>query len=679
MQRASGIGVLVPSTAQTLATKRANQCKRSYERNKRIAALDSAARVVANGTLEDCDNALTRYCSSTSAAMLLEEDTEKNVRNVAEFCSVNDERKCELRADWVRINGDGRPIAACACCGLRDLNMVYDQMNVNDLPCCFRLNEKCHAEFEALKEGVNLMDATGKLSSTRTDLSVIMSSFLAKNGERYHLHPELVDEKEQFDVCGGCTLLIRHENEPVGPDENEEDRNLRIRRGAKLSKASQPIAAGYDLGVLSRVAGLLIPSPLEMALLSPNRSYMVTIKISNQNGLHGAKSLRGDCIVFTHDGPAESVRLLENIGENVKERIQWVLDGGTFRVVLVGDDGQAEKWLHDNAVLLARPFVIFNQLRIRHKINQVLNPGQNCEPCPVDATYEENFVQPLLNLGESVFKNARILDENATGIDAVAQAKADDVAGVRDTNIEGLMASVGLMPSSSEQTVDADGSLFLAAVETLLASKAADSPIRESHVRLPCDGESSGVLENDDVDAPADKQPASFEGDQSVTSTRPEKRGQSHLPRSAEPICEFRDNGLNIMKLFRDVFPLMRIGVDGTTYGPLKAHGKLSAKEQRHLFLQFSSAAASHPVMHHFLANQARRHAVVISASVRSENVTKFEKLVNSAGFNEKLAHAVKYPSNLEAKNLHRKISMLLVQAGKDKPWGCAERAFHEG
>jgi len=614
--------------------------------------------------------------------MLLEEDVEKNVRNIAEFCSVSDETKSELRAAWDRSNGDGRPIPACACCGLRDLNMLYDRMCVSDLPERFQLNEMKRAEFEALKEGVRLMDATGKLSSTPTDLSVIMSTYLARNGLRYHLHSELVNAEELFDVCIGCILFIRHESEPVGKDENEEDRNRRKRRSEKLAKTSQSIAAGYDLGVLSRVSGLVTASPLELALLSPNRSYMVTVKVSNpnekhgaktkvanQNGLHGAKSLRGDCIVFTHDGPAESIKLLGNIGENVKERIQWVVGGRMFRVVLVGDVGQAETWLHDNAVLVARPHVIFNQLRIRHKIDQVLNPGLNCEPGPDDSTYEEDFVHPLDKLGETVFKNARILDEDAAGIDAVAQAKANDVADVRDTKINGLIASVGLMSSSSEPSDDADGSLFLTAVRNMLAAGDADG----GQVRFPVDSESSVFVDDEVVGSV--KQYVSSEGGDRETSSRHERVGESFLRRSSEPICEFTDNGLNIMKLFRDVFPLMRIGAEGSLYGPLKAKGKLSVKEQQHLFLQFSNVAASHPVMHHFLANQTRRHSVVISTSVRSENVAKFEKLVNNPGFNEKLAHAIAYPGKPESKKLHRKISMLLVQAGKDKPWGCAERA----
>lgn len=664
------------------------QCKRSHERNQRIAAMDSATRVVPNGNAEDCNKALTRYCAATSAAMLLDDDPEETMRNIDEFCYVSDERKGELRNAWDRVMGDGRPLPACACCGVRDLEEQYERECVADLPFYFQYDAQRQHEFELLKAGVRLMEESGQLSSASTDLSVIISSYLAKNGVRYHLHSELVDPAEQIDVCVVCLQLIRHENEPVGLDDSDEDKSRRKRRSMQLANASRSIAAGYDLGVLSRISGLDVPSHLELALLSPNRSYMVTIKVSNQNGLRGAKSLRGDCIVFTHEGPAESIKLLQQIGQNVEQRIQWIRDGGNFRVVLVGNDGQAEKFIHDNGILLARPHVIFNMLRIYSQINQALNPGHEGDPNPFDETYKKDFVLPLKDLGELVFKNARILGDNAAGIDAVAQMRAKDVASVREPTTEGFMASVGLMSSSNEPPKDPEGAMFLTAVETMLGRRvvtpSSGSDKHDSH------NESGGKADeiDDDGTDESEEQQANCENTDSHAelscapvkgkggiAARVERPGCSRLRRSSEPICEFRDNGLNIMKLFRNVFPLMRISRNGASLGPLKAMGKLSTKERRHVFLQFSGVAASNPVLHHFLANQTRRHSVIIAALVRAGCVTKFEKLVNSIGFNESLAKAVEDPSNLESKKLQRKISTVLIQAGKDKPWGCAERA----
>ena len=69
------------------------------------------------------------------------------------------------------------------------------------------------------------------------------------------------------------------------------------------------IAAGCDYGVLSRITELTRPSVLERALLCPHRAYYVTVKVKNPMGLPGAKSLQGDIICFTQDGPAEALHM----------------------------------------------------------------------------------------------------------------------------------------------------------------------------------------------------------------------------------------------------------------------------------------------------------------------------------------------------------------------------------
>ena len=124
------------------------------------------------------------------------------------------------------------------------------------------------------------------------------------------------------------------------------------------------IAAGYDFGVLSQIPELVYPSILERGLLSPHRAYYVTVKVKSPTGLPGSKSLQGDIICFTQDGPAEALKLLGRQGDTMRERINWVRGGGSFRVVLVDDQGNTEKWLHDNSVLSARPHVVFNELRV---------------------------------------------------------------------------------------------------------------------------------------------------------------------------------------------------------------------------------------------------------------------------------------------------------------------------
>ena len=492
-----------PTPSHSGASKLAKQAKKSYERYQKIAAM-SSSKVVPNGEKADVMDALTRYYAATNVAMLLPKEPELIKEAITDFCAVTDEKKSELRAHWQHAVSNGRALCACALCGQRDLSSLYEQMHVAGLPSFFELDAASLRELDVLKSGVRLMSASGVLQDELTDLSAIMSSYLStENGKRYHVHPELVGRKEEIDVCCACLKLVAFESEPV-TDGDELESKRRTKRRTQLANACLAIAAGHDYGVSSRVARDT-PSLLEGILLSENRNYAVIIKVSASS----AKTMQGDCIVFPQDGPAEGLKLLSNIGESVKERVKWVRDGGLLRVVLVGSRGEHEKWIQDNilvSVLVVRPHVIFNELRIRRKIDDALNPNEEkCAPGPVDATYEEDFVEPLENLSEHFISSARRLGTEAEIIDEIAQAKASDVAGVRDSTaeglmssedvagaghstVEGLMSSVGLMSSSEELPKDADGSMFLSAVQNMLACDPS-MPVEQSM-------RSEGVVDN---------------------------------------------------------------------------------------------------------------------------------------------------------------------------------------
>jgi len=217
----------------------------------------SSCRIVPSGDAADVTEALTRYYAATNVAMLVPKDPEAIKQAIEDFCLVTDERKSELRADWNRVMSNGRPSCACALCGKRDLNSVYEQVHVPELPAFFEFDATSLNEFEVLKSGVRLMDASGQLQDTVTDLSVIMSSYLAESGKRYHVHPELVGRsEEEIDVCSDCLKLFKFECEPVaGGDEVE--RQSRNKRRTQLANACLPIAAGHDFGVSSREQRLL--------------------------------------------------------------------------------------------------------------------------------------------------------------------------------------------------------------------------------------------------------------------------------------------------------------------------------------------------------------------------------------------------------------------------------------
>jgi hypothetical protein len=175
---------------------------------------------------------------------------------------------------------DGQPLYACASCGIRDFDTNYIEEEIQKLPEYFIFNKKDKIKFAKLQAGVRLMSEHGKLDDHRTDLSPIMSSYLSCNGQRYHLHPELVNSvKEICHVCSSCLQLIEQEEEAILLDPTAPDFETKLeswnQASCKIRSSSLSIAAGYDYGVLSRIKALKAPSILERALLSPNRAYYI--------------------------------------------------------------------------------------------------------------------------------------------------------------------------------------------------------------------------------------------------------------------------------------------------------------------------------------------------------------------------------------------------------------------
>ena len=120
------------------------------------------------------------------------------------------------------------PYLACSSCGIRK-HGNYDEIDVATLPDFFKFKAKDQVMFDVLKggislccllsqtntkiepfaEGVFLMDESGVLNKTATDLSLIKSSFLSENGTRYHLHPELIKFCKTTEMCCLCVSCLR--------------------------------------------------------------------------------------------------------------------------------------------------------------------------------------------------------------------------------------------------------------------------------------------------------------------------------------------------------------------------------------------------------------------------------------------------------------------------------------
>ena len=297
------------------------------------------------------------------------------------------------------------------------------------------------------------------------------------------------------------------------------------------------IAAGCEYGVLSRVSNLTRLSILELALLSLHRAYFLTVKVKNPSGLPGSNSLRGDIVCFTQEGPAEALKLLGSIGDTVRERVAWVRGGGNFRVVTVDDQGNMENWLRDNAVLVARPYVLFNELRIRAKLDEATE-NENGHPAPQDATFHDDFVLPLDGLAHDIFMQARKLDDKTSvALNVACEVNASDVANVRTLDKGGEMDSVGVMSSSRG--------------DPLKATK--DTPDLDAILALV-----QGNTEADDCFDEEDAENCEEEkGGLKATVTPNPPIISSQLPRGSDAINEFKNNGLTIMSIFRHLFPLM--------------------------------------------------------------------------------------------------------------------------
>ncbi len=253
-------------------------------------------------------------------------------------------------------------------------------------------------------------------------------------------------------------------------------------------------------------------------------------------------------------------------GENIQARAEWIREGGNFRIVLVDDQGHFENWMTTNSVVLVRPHVVFNYLRLRHKIACV-KKNTNLGPCPDEETYENDFVVTLASVSEHLLKNARHIDsEEAKAADLYSAVAGTDVAQVRDVNYDGEMNCVALVSSDIDPTGDLPG--LINSVATMLDRcdrlVVTEEDCTDGVVNVfECDKNHGEIEEAEEGQEDADRKVK--ENDKIATKDEMLKPVITrHFKRSAEPVNEFVENGLTIMEQFPNVFPLLRNStVDG--------------------------------------------------------------------------------------------------------------------
>jgi thymidylate kinase len=151
------------------------------------------------------------------------------------------------------------------------------------------------------------------------------------------------------------------------------------------------------------------------------------------------------------------------------------------------------------------------------------------------------------------------------------------------------------------------------------------------------------------------------------------------VARASNPVSEFDTNGLQLMRSFRSVFPLMKWnGLQGeeAVYGPWRHKGSISDTCVRHLLRQFTAAAAHTPALLFVLANQKQRHEALRACKARVPRARAAEYLavVQHADFSPKVQRALKDPTCADARELERTLLPLLHLSGSKVPWSRLER-----
>ena len=188
-----------------------------------------------------CEAINTRYAAATGVALVMEQPPGRVSELIRKCVHVSDEKKVQLIADWEGTDmAHGLPLPGCASCGIRDVTLEYSRRNVSELPTYFRLDAQRCRELELLgadgSNGVDLYSSDG--SASRVDISPVVSSYQDHNtGERFHLHPKLVDESGD----ASTVLLCHHcDNKSMPP---------------RMS-----IANNIDFGLLSRIDSMSMHS-----------------------------------------------------------------------------------------------------------------------------------------------------------------------------------------------------------------------------------------------------------------------------------------------------------------------------------------------------------------------------------------------------------------------------------
>lgn len=155
-----------------------------------------------------------RFFMATNTEMAMEPESPAHFANLIEHAvHVADDDTRRIQAKYLARLSVSTALPSCASCGVRDPKCCYERKRVTDLPPCFRINPRVATSDNRLT-GAAWHRVRSKLRSSEVmtidgpkemDLSPILSFYQSKtNGAYYHLHPELVNDKEVVLLCDRC-------------------------------------------------------------------------------------------------------------------------------------------------------------------------------------------------------------------------------------------------------------------------------------------------------------------------------------------------------------------------------------------------------------------------------------------------------------------------------------------
>ncbi len=250
----------------------------------------------------------------------------------------------------------GENIYSCASCGIRypGNEEKYHKWKLEDLPSCLQFIEGNNYAFENIildKTEISIpINEKGDIGIVKPRDVLALYTYVDQYGNEklYHLHPELVNQKEQIIyVCGTCN------NDLI-----------------KNKKPKFSIANGVDFGNYDRI-GLTKPNVHERCILALLRFFSHFVKITpnmgNQQTNYTQCRIQGHCILFPHDAPKEIGKDFCKTVDKLKQHIKHCL-----YIHFVDPTGKPDQMIRSTlsaTTILARSYVVYQWLKVLKSIN----------------------------------------------------------------------------------------------------------------------------------------------------------------------------------------------------------------------------------------------------------------------------------------------------------------------